>query len=45
MSPETTSGLLPRELIRLDAQAADKADALRQAAALLTAAGCTRPGF
>ncbi|MFC5736210.1 phosphoenolpyruvate--protein phosphotransferase [Sinirhodobacter huangdaonensis] len=45
MSLSNDPGLLPRELIRLDAKVADKADALRQAAALLAAAGCTRPGF
>lgn len=37
--------ILPRELVRLDATVADKADALRQAAALLLAAGCVKPGF
>ncbi|MFT3688705.1 phosphoenolpyruvate--protein phosphotransferase [Paenirhodobacter sp.] len=37
--------ILPRELVRLDAVVADKADAIRQAAALLTAAGCVRSGF
>lgn len=41
----TEPGLVPRELVRLDAQVADKADAIRQAAALLVAAGCVRPGF
>ena len=45
MSPKAEPGLLPRELIQLDARVADKAEALRQAAALLEAGGCTRPGF
>ncbi|MBZ8142033.1 phosphoenolpyruvate--protein phosphotransferase [Rubrivivax gelatinosus] len=45
MSTFTEPGLLPRELIRLDAGVADKADAIRQATALLTAAGCVRPAF
>ena len=45
MSHASTSGLVSGELVRLNVQVADKADALRQAAALLTAAGCTRAGF
>ncbi|OWJ98948.1 phosphoenolpyruvate--protein phosphotransferase [Paracoccus yeei] len=39
------AGLLPRELVRLDARVADKADAIAQAAALLVADGCVKPGF
>lgn len=34
-----------RELIQLRAQARDKADAIAQAAQMLTAAGCVGPGF
>jgi len=34
-----------RELIRLDARARDKADAIAQAAQLLVAAGCVSPGY
>lgn len=45
MSLTIDPGLLPRELIRLDAHAQDKADAIAQAAALLSAAGCVKPGF
>ena len=45
MSPMSETAILPRELVRLDAHAADKDDAIRQAAALLVAAGCVRPGF
>lgn len=45
MSNFNSNGLLPRELVRLDARVADKADAIRQATGLLTAAGCVRPAF
>jgi len=36
---------LADELIRIDAQIADKADAIRQAGQLLVAAGCVAPGY
>ncbi|SMO91618.1 phosphoenolpyruvate--protein phosphotransferase [Paracoccus laeviglucosivorans] len=45
MSLIPDGGLLPRELVRLDAKVTDKADAIRQATALLVAAGCVRAGF
>ena len=45
MSLILEAGLLPRELVRLNASVADKADAIRQAAALLVADGCVRAGF
>ena len=45
MSLIQEAGLLPRELVRLDARVADKADAIAQAAALLVADGCVKPGF
>lgn len=38
-------GLLPRELVCLDAKVADKADAIAQATALLVASGCVKSGF
>ncbi|MDO5631218.1 MAG: phosphoenolpyruvate--protein phosphotransferase [Paracoccus sp. (in: a-proteobacteria)] len=37
--------ILPKELVQLDATVTDKADAIRQATALLTAAGSLKPGF
>ncbi|MFT4247988.1 MAG: phosphoenolpyruvate--protein phosphotransferase, partial [Pseudomonas sp.] len=40
-SPEPVS----RELVRLDAQARDKADAIAQVAQMLVAAGCVAPGY
>lgn len=45
MSLIQEAGVLPRELVRLDARVADKADAIAQAAALLVADGCVKPGF
>ena len=45
MSLILEAGILPRELVRLDAKVADKADAIAQLAALLVADGCVKPGF
>ena len=45
MSLVAESDLLPRELVRLDAKPATKAEAIREAALMLVAAGCVLPGF
>jgi len=39
------AGLLPGELVRLDARVTDKADAIRQLSALLVSGGFVRAGF
>ena len=36
---------IARELVRLDARPADKAEAIAQAGQLLAAAGCVEPGY
>jgi len=41
----TTPAPVNRELIRLDARALDKADAIAQVAQMLVAAGCVAPGY
>ena len=45
MHPETA--ILPRQagLVRVDARARDKDDAIRQVGQLLVAAGCAAPGY
>jgi phosphocarrier protein FPr len=45
MSTTTTELLLPRELVRIDAQATGKADAIAQAAQLLVGGGCVDPAY
>lgn len=45
MQPLPSFSPVSRELIRLNAHAQDKADAIAQAAQLLVAAGCVRPGY
>ncbi len=45
MSPLTSPSPVSRELIRLDARAQDKTDAIAQVAQMLVAAGCVAPGY
>ena len=45
MSPQTFPSPASRELIRLDARAQDKTDAIAQVAQMLVAAGCVAPGY
>ena len=45
MSPQTFPSPVSRELIRLDARAQDKTDAIAQVAQMLVAAGCVAPGY
>ncbi|GBQ30319.1 phosphoenolpyruvate--protein phosphotransferase [Gluconacetobacter sacchari] len=45
MSPTPSFGREVETLIRIDARAADKEDAIRQAGQLLVAAGCVAPGY
>ncbi|HGM7284659.1 TPA: phosphoenolpyruvate--protein phosphotransferase [Stenotrophomonas maltophilia] len=45
MQPLTSPAPVSRELIRLDARALDKADAITQVAQMLVAAGCVAPAY
>jgi phosphocarrier protein FPr len=45
LSPQTFPSPVSRELIRLDARAQDKTDAIAQVAQMLVAAGCVAPGY
>lgn len=45
LSPLTSPSPVSRELIRLDARAQDKTDAIAQVAQMLVAAGCVAPGY
>ena len=45
MSPQTSPSPATRELIRLDARAQDKTDAIAQVAQMLVASGCVAPGY
>lgn len=45
MSPLTSPSPVSRELIRLDARAQDKTNAIAQVAQMLVAAGCVAPGY
>lgn len=45
MSPQTSPSPASRELIRLDARAQDKTDAIAQVAQMLVASGCVAPGY
>ena len=45
MLQEISNGLAADELVRIDARATGKQDAIRQAGQLLVAAGCVAPGY